>query len=311
MSRKALIAAPVHPVLINTLEKHGFECHIQEKVGRDEAKELLKDCEGLVTSTRLLIDKEMLDAAPGLKWLGRMGSGMEIIDVPYAESKGIACFSSPEGNRNAVAEHALGMLLSLNKNIIKSNNEVKQGIWKREENRGIELEGKAIGIIGMGNTGTALAKILSGFDMNVLVYDKYKSDVVLPHVKQCNTLNEILQQIDIISFHVPLTDETYEYVNQELIDSMSRPFTLVNTSRGKVINTEAVLKGLNSGKILGVCLDVWEEEPISKMSETAKNNLEKMASLPNVIITSHIAGYSHEALYKMSKILVDRIVTKL
>lgn len=311
MSRKALVAAPVHPVLLNTLEEHGIECHVQEKISRDEAKAILKDCEGLVTSTRLLIDKEIIDAAPKLKWLGRMGSGMEIIDVPYAESKGIACFSSPEGNRNAVAEHALGMLLSLNKKIVKSNNEVKQGIWKREDNRGIEIENRAIGIVGMGNTGTAFARILSGFDTNVLVYDKYKKDIPLPHVKVCNTFEELMRQVNIISFHVPLTDETFEYVNQDLIENAIRPFTLINTSRGKIINTEAVLQGLNSGKITGVCLDVWEEEPISQMSETAKNNLQKMAAMDNVIITSHIAGYSVEALYKMSKILVDRIVTKL
>lgn len=311
MSKKALIAAPVHSVLVETLEQQGFQCHVQEKISREEAIEILRDCDGLVTSTRLLIDKEIIDAAPKLQFIGRMGSGMEIIDVQYANSKGIACYSSPEGNRNAVAEHALGMLLALNKKIIKSNIEVKAGIWKREENRGIELEGKTIGIIGFGNTGSAFAKILSGFDVNTLVYDKYNTENTPSYVNRCDALDEIFEKSDIISFHVPLTDETYEYVNEELIKSMKKPFVLLNTSRGKVVKTAAVLEGLKSGKISGVCLDVWEEEPISKMSETAKNNLQIMAEMPQAIITSHIAGYSVEALYKMSKILVDRIVNGL
>ncbi len=311
MSKKALIAAPVHPILVETLEEHGFQCHIQEKIGREEAMELLKGCEGLVTSTRLLIDKEIIDIAPKLKFIGRMGSGMEIIDVPYAKSKGIACYSSPEGNRNAVAEHALGMLLALNKKIVKSNNEVKAGIWKREENRGVELEDKTVGIIGLGNTGGAFAKILSGFDVHTLVYDKYNRGNSPSYVKECDTLEEIFEKADIISFHVPLTDETFEYVNEGLINDMKKPFVLINTSRGKVVKTSAVLAGLKSGKISGVCLDVWEEEPISQMSETAKNNLQEMAEMPQTIITSHIAGYSVEALYKMSKILVDRIVNAL
>ena len=311
MSKKALIAAPVHPVLVETLEQQGFQCYIQEKIGREEAKEILKDCDGLVTSTRLLIDKEIIDAAPKLQFIGRMGSGMEIIDVAYAATKGISCYSSPEGNRNAVAEHALGMLLALNKKIIKSYNEVKAGIWKREDNRGVELEGKTIGIIGFGNTGSAFAKVLSGFDVHTLVYDKYNKGNTPSYVKECNALEEIFEKSDIISFHVPLTDETYEYVNEGLINSMKKPFVLLNTSRGKVVKTSAVLEGLNSGKISGVCLDVWEEEPISKMSETAKNNLQIMAGFPNAIITSHIAGYSVEALYKMSKVLVDRIVSGL
>ena len=259
MSKKALVAAPVHPVLVETLEQHGFQCHIQEKIGREEAMEILKDCDGLVTSTRLLIDKEIIDAAPELKFIGRMGSGMEIIDVPYAKSKGIACYSSPEGNRNAVAEHALGMLLALNKKIIKSNNEVREGIWKREDNRGVELEGKTIGIIGFGNTGGAFAKVLSGFDVNTLVYDKYNRGNTPSYVKECDTLEEIFEQADIISFHVPLTNKTVHYMDKTFVERMRKPFILINTSRGKVVDTEALSDGLSAGKISGACLDVWEE----------------------------------------------------
>lgn len=310
MIGKVLVAAPVHRVIIDGLTEAGYECIVNEKIEQDAAIKMAAECTGIVTSTRLQINKELIDNAPGLKWVGRMGSGMEVIDVPYAEQKGISCYSSPEGNSNAVGEHALGMLLSLNKKIVISNAEVKTGQWKRTQNRGIELEGKTVGIIGFGNTGRAFARKLQGFDVKILAYDKLTPENVPEYVQVCENLNIIYDKADIISFHVPLQKDTFFYMDEQFINSMKKPFILVNTSRGKVIDTDDVLKGINEGKISGVCLDVWEEEPISKMSERVRNNLEKMVMLPNVIITPHIAGYSHEALYKMSKILLDRIVTK-
>lgn len=310
MIGKVLVAAPVHRVIIDGLTEAGYECIVNEKIEQEAAIKMAAECTGIVTSTRLQINKELIDNAPGLKWVGRMGSGMEVIDVPYAEQKGISCYSSPEGNSNAVGEHALGMLLSLNKKIVISNAEVKTGQWKRTQNRGIELEGKTVGIIGFGNTGRAFARKLQGFDVKILAYDKLTPENVPEYVQVCENLNIIYDKADIISFHVPLQKDTFFYMDEQFINSMKKPFILVNTSRGKVIDTDDVLKGINEGKISGVCLDVWEEEPISKMSERVRNNLEKMVMLPNVIITPHIAGYSHEALYKMSKILLDRIVTK-
>lgn len=308
MSMNVLIAAPVHEVLINGLKEQGYNLIIREKITQEEAYELVCNCSGIVTSTRLLIDKKMIDAAPGLQWVGRMGSGMEIIDQKYASTKGISCISSPEGNRNAVAEHALGMLLNLNKRIVKSNNEVLQGKWLRNENRGEELEGKTVGIIGFGNTGSCFAKKLLGFDVKILAYDTNPQVVLPDYVKRCPNLDIIFEKSDIISFHVPLLEDTYHLMNNDFVDRMKKPFILINTSRGKVVETKALFDGLLSGKISGVCLDVWEEEPISKMSKPMLNYLHKIAVLPQVIITPHIAGYSTEALYKMSKVLLDRIV---
>lgn len=308
MSMNVLIAAPVHEVLINGLKEQGYNLIIREKITQEEAYELVCNCTGIITSTRLLIDKKLIDTAPGLKWVGRMGSGMEIIDREYASAKGISCFSSPEGNRNAVAEHALGMLLNLNKRIVKSNNEILQGKWLRNENRGVELEGKTVGIIGFGNTGGCFAKKMLGFDVEILAYD-INPQVVLPdYVKRCPDLDIIFEKSDIISFHVPLQEDTYHLMNNDFVDRMKKPFILINTSRGKVVETKALFEGLASGKISGACLDVWEEEPISKMSKPMLNYMQKIAVLPQVIVTPHIAGYSTEALYKMSKVLLDRIV---
>lgn len=304
---KVLIAAPVHEVLIEGLEAAGYTCMLQEKITQAMALELIKDCRGVVTSTRLQLDKTLLDAAPGLQWIGRMGSGMEVIDLPYARQKGIACYSSPEGNSNAVAEHALGMLLALNKRIVTSNAEVKGGKWIRDANRGTELEGKTIGIIGFGHTGRALARKLEVFDMKILAYDKYERNQIPAYVSCCDDLLSIYEQADIISFHVPLQQDTYHYFDAAFIKKMHKPFTLMNTSRGTVVDSKALLDGLLSGKITGACLDVFEEEPLENMSDEILKILNSIAELPQVIITPHIAGYSHEALYKMSKVLLEKL----
>jgi len=305
---KVLIAAPVHPVLTDGLTAEGYECVIAEKIQQSTAPALLHDCVGVITSTRLQLDKALIDSAPHLQWIGRMGSGMEVIDTVYAAEKGIACYSSPEGNSNAVGEFALGILLSLIRKIGVSSREVEQGIWLREENRGIELEGKTIGIIGYGHTGKAFVKKLSGFDVNILVYDKYiEASTTDPQVTVCPDLTRIYNEADIVSFHVPLQNDTVYYVNEKFIHSMTRGFILLNTSRGIVVNTKDLWNGLLSGKIRGACLDVWEQEPIEKMDAEIRNLLSQISSLPQVIVTPHIAGYSVEALYKMSKTLYIKI----
>lgn len=309
--KKVLIAAPVHPVLTDGLQAAGYECLIHEKISQQQAFELVKDVTGIITSTRLQLDKDLIDAAPQLKWIGRMGSGMEVIDVPYAESEGIKCFGSPDGNANAVAEHALGMLLSLNKRIIQSNNEVKQGLWLRDENRGTELEGKTIGLIGFGHTGRAFAKKLMGFDMLILAYDKYNRQDFPRYVKQCETLTPIFEQADIISFHVPLQADTTHYFDENFLRSVKKPFILVNTSRGVVVNNEVLLRGMQEKLICGACIDVWEEEPLNAMTDKQRALLAQVANLPNAVLTPHIAGYSFEAVYKMSNILLQKIVNFL
>jgi D-3-phosphoglycerate dehydrogenase len=305
---KVLIAAPVHSVLTEGLTALGYECITDEQITQNTAFNLIRDCKGVITSTRLQLDKELLDAAEKLEWIGRMGSGMEVIDLVYAAQKNIACFSSPEGNCNAVGEHAIGMLLSLVRRITWSQNEIKDGIWRRDENRGMELEGKTVGIIGYGHTGAAFAKKLSGFDVQILAYDKYDGSGIPQHVINCS-LDRLCDEADIISFHVPLQADTVHYCSKEFIDCVRKPFILINTSRGQVVDMEALKQGMSTGKIIGACLDVFEQEPLSAMNIEIRNSLYELMKSPNIIVTPHIAGYTFEALYKMSKVLLEKVVS--
>jgi len=307
--KKVLIAAPVHPVLTGALTANGYEYVVHEKITQATAFSLIGDCEGVITSTRLQLDKSLIDAAPLLKWIGRMGSGMEVIDVAYAQQKGIACFASPEGNCNAVGEHALGMLLSLIRRITWSHNELLHGTWKREENRGIELEGKTVGIIGYGHAGAAFARKLSGFDVRITAYDKYAPGGIPPHIGNSRSLDVLMDESDIVSFHVPLQADTIHYFDEAFISRMRKPFILINTSRGPVVDMKALFKGLTDGRITGACLDVLEQEPLSAMNDELAQLFHQMLLLPNFIATPHIAGYTWEALYKMSKVLSEKILT--
>lgn len=305
---KVLIAAPVHKILSEGLESAGYELLVDEAITQAKAYMLLTECVGVITSTRLQLDKALLDAAPQLRWIGRMGSGMEVIDLEYAQSRGIACFGSPEGNCNAVGEHALGMLLSLTKRIAWSWKEIGEGKWIRDANRGIELEGKTVGIIGFGHTGQAFARKLSGFDGRILAYDKYCPEKTEGWAVINAKLDQIFDEADIISFHVPFQKDTIRYFDEAFIAKMKRPFILVNTSRGAVVDTKAMYQGLLSGKITGACLDVLEQEPLEKMDESLKMLASSLAKMPQVVLTPHIAGYSEEALLKMSKVLLKHIV---
>ncbi len=303
-----LIAAPVHPVLTEGLTALGYTCIGDEKITQPAARTLIADCVGVITSTRLQFDADLLDAAPNLQWIGRMGSGMEVIDVDYAAARGIRCYASPEGNCNAVGEHALGMLLSLIRRIPWSQNEILAGVWKRDENRGTELENKTVGIIGYGHTGAAFAKKLSGFDVRILAYDKYNTAFIAKGGAEAVELNELMHNADIISFHVPLQEDTVYYFDEAFVERVRKPFILINTSRGQVVDTVALYKGITGGKIIGACLDVFEAEPITNMSGDRRQLLQELMAAPNIIVTPHIAGYTFEALYKMSKILLDKIL---
>lgn len=304
---KVLIAAPVHKVLTDGLTAAGYNCLVHDTIVQANAFELIKDCVGVITSTRLQLDKELLDSAPRLKWIGRMGSGMEVIDVPYAQSKGITCYASPEGNCDAVGEHALGMLLALLHRISWSNAEMKNGIWLREENRGTEMGGKTIGIIGYGHTGASFAKKLRGFDVRILAFDKYAPENIPSGVTNCKSLDTIYEQSDIVSFHVPLQADTLHYFNDDFVQRMQKPFILINTSRGKVVDTSALLRGIDNGKIEGVCLDVLEHEPVSRYDAAMATKLNDLFKRSNVLVTPHIAGYTYEALFKMSHTLLAKI----
>ena len=301
-----LITANVHPYLIETFEKQGGKVLYDPQITYESLLEKIGEVKGLVVTTRLKIDKTIINAATNLKWIGRLGSGMELIDTDYAASKNIACISSPEGNRNAVGEHALGMLLSLTNKIIKSCNEVKSGDWLRDENRGIEISGKTIGIIGYGNTGTAFAKVLSGFDVTMLGYDTNKLGFGGKFIREAD-LEQICRYADVISFHVPLSDETMHMANDEFFDKLKNKPIIINTSRGNVIETNALIDALKENKISGAALDVLENEKMETFSAIEKTQMEYLLQQNNVLITPHIAGYSKEAFLKMSEVLIAKL----
>jgi D-3-phosphoglycerate dehydrogenase / 2-oxoglutarate reductase len=301
-----LITAKVHPYLIETFQKKGREVLYLPEIKYEELLQTIPKVTGLVVTTRLKIDRNVIDAGVNLKWIGRLGSGMELIDTEYAAIKNIACMSSPEGNRNAVAEHAVGMLLTMFNNIIKSAAEVKEGKWIRDENRATEISGKTIGIIGYGNTGECFAKKLSSFDVTMLAYDKYKSDFGGKFIREAE-MEQICKYADVISFHVPLSEETKSMADEAFFSQLKNKPFIINTSRGNVIDTAALINALKADQISGVALDVLENEKLETLTNLQKEQMEILLADERVLITPHIAGYSHEAFYKMSEVLITKL----
>ena len=308
---RILISDRTHPVLEERLRNAGFTVSVEPDHDYDSLVQTAQGCDGLVVRSKVVIDRTFIDAVPSLKCIGRVGAGMETIDTEYAESKGIRCLNSPEGNRDAVGEHTVGLLLCLLNNIARADAEVRQGLWRREANRGHELGNLTVGIIGFGNMGQAFAKRLAGFGCRIIYYDKYLSDLErlagLDRLER-SSLKELQQEADVVSFHVPLTDETHHYLDAAFIDAMAKPFYLLNTSRGAVVDTQALAAGLQSGKVLGAGLDVLENENMQSDSLSIFNF---QLSTFNTVFTPHVAGWTVESKYKLAAVLADKMIEVL
>lgn len=300
----------VHPILDETLTANGFTCDHDYRCTYDEALDLIPNYEGLVIRSRIPVDAKFLSAARSLKFIARSGAGLENIDLHAAASANIAVFNSPEGNMDAVGEHAIGMLLMLFNKLNFADAEVRNGEWNREKNRGLELAGKTVGIIGFGFMGSAFAKKLSGFDCTILAYDKYKSNYAPEYVKEVS-LQYLQQNADIISIHLPLSPETNYYVDRKFIESCKKPFFLINTARGRHVKISDLLADLASAKVLGACLDVLEYE-MNSFEKLSSSNLpedfKKLAASEQVVLSPHVAGWTIESYKKLSLYLAEKIL---
>ena len=297
-----------HPLLINQLNDLGFTNHEDYTSSKENIKSKIHQYDGFIIRSRFSIDKSFLDAATNLKFIGRVGAGLENIDCKYAKQKGITLIAAPEGNRNAVGEHSLAMLLSLFNKLNKADKEVRNGKWLREDNRGLELDGKTVGLIGYGNMGKAFAKKLRGFDVTVLCYD-IKANVADENAKQVS-LKELQQQTDVLSLHTPETPLTINMVNAVFINQFKKPFWLINTARGKSVVTKDLVSALKSGKILGAGLDVLEYEKASfenLFSSTMPEAFQYLIKAENVLLSPHVAGWTIESKEKLAQTIVDKI----
>lgn len=308
---KILFIDSNHSLLHEMLKKGGHTCDLNYSWTKEEIENNIHLYDGIIIRSKIKITKEIIDKAANLKFIARAGAGMENIDVPYAESKGIKCLCAPEGNKDAVAEHALGMLLSLLNNLNRADKEVREGKWIREGNRGIELMGKTVGIIGYGNMGSAFAERLKGFGVNVLVYDKYKKNYGNDFIKE-TTLENIFKSADILSLHIPLTDETNCLINDSFINKFSKNIYIINTARGKCLKTSDLVKNLNSEKVLGACLDVLEYEMVSFEALDTNQLPEPFQYLiqsDKVVLSPHIAGWTYESNEKIASVLAEKILS--
>ena len=307
-----LIADRTHEVLPQRLREAGIEVSVEPDHDYESLVQASQGFEGLVVRSKVNIDSAFIDRVPSLRCIGRVGAGMETIDVDYAEAHGVRCLNSPEGNRDAVGEHAVGLLLALLNNIARADAEVRRGLWQREANRGYELGPLTVGIIGYGNMGQAFAKRLSGFGCRVIYYDKYLDNLEKLVDLERVSLETLQREADVVSFHVPLTEETHHYLDAAFIEVMAKPFYLLNTSRGAVVDTEALVAGLESGKVRGAALDVLEYENMQADGlGDVPECVHYLQRSPRTVLTPHVAGWTVESKYKLAAVLADKMIEVL
>jgi D-3-phosphoglycerate dehydrogenase / 2-oxoglutarate reductase len=310
---KVVFLDTVHPILTERLTKAGFYCQEASHLTKAECLEAVKEANGIIIRSRFTMNEEFLQFAPKLEFIARSGAGMENIDEAYCKKRNIKLFNAPEGNRNAVGEHALGMLLSLLNKLHTADREVRSGKWDREGNRGIELDGKTVGIIGYGNNGSAFAKKLRGFDIKLMAYDKYKKGFGDHFVMEC-TLTALLKNADVISLHIPQNKDTMGMVNDAFFQKVQKPIFILNLSRGKIIETSALVEAMKAGKVLGAGLDVLEYEKNSFESffeQELPEDFKFLLNADNVILTPHVGGWTEESYFKLSNVLADKILNEL
>ncbi|MCO5258533.1 MAG: phosphoglycerate dehydrogenase [Crocinitomicaceae bacterium] len=307
---KVLFIDTVHDILQKRLEQKGVECIDGTTWSLEVTKEALTDMDGIVIRSRFRLDESILKFAPQLKFIARSGAGMENIDSDYCEKRNIQLFNAPEGNCTAVAEHALGMILALFNQLKKGDAEIRKGIWDREGNRGLELTGKTVGIIGYGHNGSAFAKVLRGFDCKILAYDKYKTGFGNDWVTE-STLEELYEQAEIISFHIPQNEETIYWGNTDFFEQVKHPFFLINLSRGKIIRIADLMNAINNGKVKGAVLDVLEFESSSFASifgEDIPTDFKELIKSDKVLLSPHVGGWTVESYFKLSNVLADKVI---
>lgn len=304
MTKKILIIDDLHPAFAEKATALGFEVDDKPQITRAETLAIIKDYVGIAVRTKFRIDEEIFDAAPNLKFVARAGAGLDNIDEAIAKSKNIRLINAPEGNRDAVGEHAIGLLLALMNNFRKADTEIRNGVWDREGNRGYELKGKTVGIIGYGFMGQQMAKKLAGFEVNVIAYDKYKTGFSDAFAREVS-MEEIVKHSDILSLHIPLTKETKQMVNDEYFFHFKKPIFFINTARGEIVNTSAVLNNIKKGKILGAGLDVLEVEKSPSLVEQAW--FEDLKQNEKVILTPHVGGWTFDSYRKISEVLAEKL----
>ncbi|QEK52791.1 phosphoglycerate dehydrogenase [Pedobacter aquae] len=302
--KKILIVDDLHPAFKIAAQDLGYEVDDLPLIKKSEVLEILHQYEGLAIRTKFRVDKEVIDAAPNLKFVARAGAGMDNIEVAYADEKNIQLINAPEGNSDAVGEHAIGMLLSLMNNLRKADIEIRNGKWDREGNRGYELKGKTVGIIGYGHMGQSFARKLKGFEIKVLAYDKYKTRFTDDFATEAS-MEEIVKYADVLSLHIPLTKETRQMVDEEYLRHFRRPIFFINLARGEIVNTQAVLHAIKEGKILGAGLDVLETEKFPALGE--QNWYTALSENPKVLLSPHVGGWTFDSYRKISEVLADKL----